>query len=420
MRPMDQISANPFYQGTFPSYTTGSMQQSVDNIPYTQNSNMPSLYNGISPSYSHGGQPGLRDVAQHLSQMGQGEDSVLAHIHPLEAMELQRKYGSSGINPITGLPQYGFKLGRFFKKLLPIVGGLVGTMFGGPAGGAIGGAIGGAAKGESGRHGLFQGHLSKPLLQGAGIGLATGIGGQMLGLGGSGGAAGLGKSVGQGGGIFGNLFGGGAGGLGNMLSGGVPGVGGGLLGGGEGGGLLSGLGGSNLLQTGLLGAAALGIMKGKMKPAQTAPVQYSAPEQLPPPPQATAATTWRPDQEATPFTPRQRVLKGYHPDVYKAGELPEFDYYAAQSPLRPYAYGGRYYEGEEGGQEDNINARVSPGEYVWDADAVSLLGDGNNAAGARKIRMAIEKLRAQKRGASSKTIPPKAKSLEYYMSMRGR
>ena len=68
-----------------------------------------------------------------------------------------------------------------------------------------------------------------------------------------------------------------------------------------------------------------------------------------------------------------------------------------------------------GGQEDNVNARLSHGEYVVDSDVVSALGDGNTEAGAAKLDHMRENVRAHKRMAGKKSIPPKAKSPEKYM-----
>lgn len=75
--------------------------------------------------------------------------------------------------------------------------------------------------------------------------------------------------------------------------------------------------------------------------------------------------------------------------------------------------------GAEGGQSDKISARLSPGEYVMDADVVSALGDGNNAAGARQLDQMRQAIRTQKRGAPASRIPPTAKSpLEYLKGAR--
>lgn len=86
-----------------------------------------------------------------------------------------------------------------------------------------------------------------------------------------------------------------------------------------------------------------------------------------------------------------------------------------------YANGGlsqvsdRYVKGGSPGQADMIQARLSDGEYVFDADSVAALGDGNNEAGAAKLDQMRENIRAHKRSASPKRIPPKAKSTQAYM-----
>lgn len=65
-----------------------------------------------------------------------------------------------------------------------------------------------------------------------------------------------------------------------------------------------------------------------------------------------------------------------------------------------------YVEGTDGGQSDLIDAKLSPGEYVWDADSVSAIGDGNNAAGAARLDQMREEIRAHKRSAPPDEIPP--------------
>lgn len=74
-----------------------------------------------------------------------------------------------------------------------------------------------------------------------------------------------------------------------------------------------------------------------------------------------------------------------------------------------------YVEGGQSGQSDKVEARLSPGEYVMDADVVSALGDGNNNAGALKLDAMRAKIRTHKRGAPSSKIPPKAKSPLAYL-----
>ena len=73
-----------------------------------------------------------------------------------------------------------------------------------------------------------------------------------------------------------------------------------------------------------------------------------------------------------------------------------------------------YIRGINGGQDDDVNAMLSNGEYVIDASTVADLGDGNNEAGARKLDAFRERVRKHKRGGSI-NLPPKSKSLLNYM-----
>lgn len=75
----------------------------------------------------------------------------------------------------------------------------------------------------------------------------------------------------------------------------------------------------------------------------------------------------------------------------------------------------RYVAGDGGGQDDDVDAMLSSGEYVFDADVVSALGDGNNEAGARILDELRAKIRQHKRAAPANKIPPKAKSIEQYL-----
>jgi hypothetical protein len=85
--------------------------------------------------------------------------------------------------------------------------------------------------------------------------------------------------------------------------------------------------------------------------------------------------------------------------------------------LGRYAAGGAFVSqgAGTGGQGDAVSARLSPGEYVMDADVVSALGDGDNASGAAKLDEMRERIRAHKRGAPADSIPPKAKSPLAYL-----
>ena len=68
-----------------------------------------------------------------------------------------------------------------------------------------------------------------------------------------------------------------------------------------------------------------------------------------------------------------------------------------------------------GGQADKVEAQLSGGEYVMDADTVASLGDGNTDAGAAKLDEMRYNIREHKRAAPADKIPPKAKSPLAYM-----
>jgi len=71
--------------------------------------------------------------------------------------------------------------------------------------------------------------------------------------------------------------------------------------------------------------------------------------------------------------------------------------------------------GDGGGQDDMVEARLSPGEYVFDAESVSMLGDGDNAAGARKLDELRAAMRAHKRSAPPDEIAPRSLGPLSYM-----
>ena len=67
------------------------------------------------------------------------------------------------------------------------------------------------------------------------------------------------------------------------------------------------------------------------------------------------------------------------------------------------------------GQADDVNARLSHGEYIMDADTVASLGDGNTEAGAGALDKMREEIRRHKRSAPINKIPPKAKKPMAYL-----
>jgi hypothetical protein len=103
-----------------------------------------------------------------------------------------------------------------------------------------------------------------------------------------------------------------------------------------------------------------------------------------------------------------------------------------------------YFDGESGGQDDNIYTDIPEGTFIVDASTTSDLGDGNSDAGANNIKAMVsdkevailpeevaaigngshkkgvkklekmtKNVRKHKRG--SEKLPPKAKSIKEYM-----
>lgn len=88
-----------------------------------------------------------------------------------------------------------------------------------------------------------------------------------------------------------------------------------------------------------------------------------------------------------------------------------------------YARGGalaRYARGTGSGRADTINAKLSDGEYVIDAETVAMLGDGSGAEGARRLNQMRHQIRQHKGKALAEgKFSPDAKSpLEYMKGAR--
>lgn len=423
---------NPPPQNSMPQMYPNMAAPQIAPPPPFSNSNMQQA------RYAHGGHAKQQhhSLADILRAHGHDGDSEIAHINPEEAEFLKMGGGSGHINPQTGLPEYrGFRLSKILRAIVPVLGSVVGTALGGPAGGAIGGGIGGALSGK------------KPLknIKGAALGglggyafgsMAPGIG-QSMGLSpGSfaGRAMGMNPMYGSAGSGFGGMFGSGSKAA-SALSGGRGGspwsnlVGGGAgsgagEGGGGGGGLLGGLlggGGGGMLDTLLGGGAILGNLLAKPK----APKQQNLAEGL--------AAAGVPRQDNRPLGPIRPVEARQNPldpnwDPTRAGEMGEQNFfnfydpnvyhaaYAAGGHATKYHYadGGRYLDGDTHGQADEIDAKLSDGEYVIDASTVSDLGDGNNKAGAKMLKHFVENVRTHKRS-NPRGLPPAAKPIAQYM-----
>lgn len=108
-------------------------------------------------------------------------------------------------------------------------------------------------------------------------------------------------------------------------------------------------------------------------------------------------------------------LLGEEPvEAYATGGL------TGESPIDLlYAEGGNHgpVRGPGTGRSDEIDARLSDGEYVWDAETVALLGDGSTEAGAAVLDQAREAIRRHKgRALAQGKFSPDAKSpLDYIL-----
>jgi len=90
---------------------------------------------------------------------------------------------------------------------------------------------------------------------------------------------------------------------------------------------------------------------------------------------------------------------------------PEYD---GTTPVFKTGGKSNHVQGPGDGQSDDIPAMLADGEFVFDADTVSQLGNGSNKAGAAVLDAMREALRAHKRSAPIGKIPPKSKSpLQY-------
>ena len=128
-----------------------------------------------------GGIADLRSQADMVRRANRSGDSILAHINPREAEMLGRTQGSS-INPITGLPEYGFfdSIGKFFKKaagiILPVALNFLAPGLGTIASGVIGSGLGAMINGANPSQALQAG-----LMGGVAGGVFSGVSGMLSG-----------------------------------------------------------------------------------------------------------------------------------------------------------------------------------------------------------------------------------------------
>jgi hypothetical protein len=107
------------------------------------------------------------------------------------------------------------------------------------------------------------------------------------------------------------------------------------------------------------------------------------------------------------------MARGGYPDLMGLEEPPGL-------PIRePFATGGqRNFVPPNGqsGRSDQVEARLSPNEYVMDAETVSALGDGSPDAGAQKLDKFRSNIRKHKGKALAKgKFSPNAREPESYL-----
>lgn len=119
------------------------------------------------------------------------------------------------------------------------------------------------------------------------------------------------------------------------------------------------------------------------------------------------------NRTATPFVPATGNWQTYgeqaEPQFFANNQLSGLAHGGALShaPMFDSSRGGSHVHGPGGGQDDLVNARLSPGEWVADANFVSQLGDGSNEHGS-KVLYAMRDAVMRDKGVKH-TVPPKLK-----------
>lgn len=324
---------------------------------------------GGREQFAKGGIASLRKKAKAVQKAGTGGDKILAHINPREAAMLQATRGG-GMNPNTGLPEYGFfdDIGNFLKQaapvVLPVALGFMGVppVFAGAIGSGVGALINGASPDKA---------LQSALLGGATGAAFSGVQGMMGGKGFMEGVSQGFKPATQG--MFSDTFGG--------------------------------------YQTSTAPTTAAPSQGGPMAGANAPPAQTGAQ-----PGMLAKATDWmsqhpywtagiaglggaalasamQPDQVEAPSLPPGATEEQIQRARFPAGAFtqrvaPRYNFvptmYAAQGGELDARIGG-HLSGPGTGTSDSIPARLSDGEFVMTAKAVRGAGNGSRKAGAKKM-----------------------------------
>jgi hypothetical protein len=122
------------------------------------------------------------------------------------------------------------------------------------------------------------------------------------------------------------------------------------------------------------------------------------------------------DAAASKLSLNQYIARNWnnvYSGVYNQKSTDTIPKLARGGPLSRIAYLAR---GSGSGRADTIDAKLSDGEYVIDAETVALLGDGSNQAGAKRLDEMRASIRAQKGKMLAKgKISPNARSPLTYL-----
>jgi hypothetical protein len=354
-------------------------------------------YSKARQKYAKGG---LAKKAEEVRGAGRMGDDMVVHVNRREFDEMCKRWGKPTVNPHTKMPE--FFLGDIFSG----IGNLV------TSGASYLPVVGESASGWLGENPWAAQALGSGLL-GAGAGYLSGGNSRSTLLGGALGA--LAPSLLGGAGLFSGM--GGAGGkpmdaaAREFYSRQGGGAGGGVGG-------FAGLPRDRQLIAGIAGALTLANLyngsRGKSNAAQRAAQQAQQ--------QAQAQFN-----KPLPQVQFNRAMAGYSGDPRRfgfggtngMGSWFNNNFVPIPGQQRQeMAEGGspRLVEGPGGARDDQIPAMLSHGEYVIDSETLSLLGDGSNEAGAKKLDDMRAAIRAHKGKALAKgKISPNAKGALSYI-----
>lgn len=338
-----------------------------------------------SKKYAKGG---LAAKANDVQDASVGPDTKLIHVNEKEYEWLKSQFGPPVKNPKTGLDTFGFldflipAAASIF--LGPAVGGVVGSALG--LGSTAAGMVGGALAGAGG-----SALMGKNPLTGALIGGGTPLVSNALGLNLSGLSAG-------------NLLG---------FTSAAPSVSPNLSGFGGGSSTPAGVGGGGIL-SGLFGTGDNPLLKAAPYLLMASALAGGGAKEAKQP-------TIKDDQNKVPLSqvefnrtqtnPTITPNYGYGPEqtFFTENRLPNL-------PSSVKAAEGRYVKGGGTGTSDDIPAVLSDGEYVIDAQTVSMLGDGSSDAGAAQLDKMREEVRKHKgKALADGKFAPNAKGPLSYM-----